>query len=76
MATIHDTIIDANGSIVSDVSIDIPQQPLDPTGAFATLLVVKNIIDINDAANALHLNTSDLVDEALAWAAAAAIQGA
>lgn len=45
------------------------QEPLDPTGALATLLVVQGVLPLQDAANAVHLTTEDLVLEAEAWAA-------
>lgn len=45
---------------------------LSSTGSLATLLVVVGILDINDAANSVHLTPNDLINEALAWEAAAA----
>ena len=47
------------------------QQPLDPVGALATLLVVVGTLNVVDAANAVRLTPADLVAEAEAWAAAA-----
>ena len=49
---------------------DEPQQPLDATGALATLLAVEQVVSIEDAANAVGLSEQDLVNEALAWGAA------
>jgi len=45
-------------------------QPLDPTGALATLLAVVGTLTVTDAANAIGLTPDDLVTEAQAWAAA------
>jgi len=71
MITVYDTFVDANGKITR-TAIELPQAPLDSTGAFATLLVVKGVVDINDAANSLHLTPADLTAEAEAWAVAEA----
>jgi hypothetical protein len=49
---------------------DPPPQPLDPTGALATLLAVVGTLTVTDAANAVGLTPDDLVTEAQAWAAA------
>jgi len=46
-----------------------PQQPLDSTGALATLLAVTGTVSVDDAANAVGLTVDDLVHEAQAWAA-------
>jgi hypothetical protein len=48
----------------------IGPQPLDPTGALATLLAVVGTLTVTDAANAIGLTPDDLVTEAEAWAAA------
>jgi hypothetical protein len=48
-------------------------QPLDPTGALATLLAVEQVVGVVDAANAVGLSADDLVAEAEAWAVAAAL---
>ncbi len=45
-------------------------QPLDATGALATLLAVESVLSVADAANAVGLTEQDLVNEALAWGAA------
>jgi hypothetical protein len=45
-------------------------QPLDATGALATLLAVEQVLSVQDAANAVGLTEQDLVNEALAWGAA------
>jgi len=47
-------------------------QPLDATGALATLLAVESVLTVEDAANAVGLTPTDLVNEAEAWAAASA----
>jgi hypothetical protein len=44
-------------------------QPLDATGALATLLAVEQVLSVQDAANAVGLTEQDLVNEALAWGA-------
>ena len=44
-------------------------QPLDATGALATLLAVEEVLSVQDAANAVGLTEQDLVNEALAWGA-------
>ena len=72
MTTTYNTFVDATGAITSQEAFEIPQQPLDSTGAFATLLVVKGVIGIDDASNALRLTPEDLTLEAEAWAVAAA----
>jgi len=43
-------------------------QPLDATGALATLLAVTGTVSVEDAANAVGLTTDDLIHEAQAWA--------
>jgi hypothetical protein len=47
---------------------DPPYAPLDATGALATLLVVVGVLDIDDAANAIHEQPAHLEHEAQAWA--------
>jgi uridine phosphorylase len=42
-------------------------QPLNETGALATLLVVNGHATLTDAANAVNLTEQQLVDEAQAW---------
>lgn len=49
---------------------DPPVQPLDTTGALATLLAVTGTLTVTDAANAVGLPPEALVAEAEAWAAA------
>lgn len=44
-----------------------PFPPLDSTGALATLLVVEGVLDLQDAANALHEEPAHLEHEAHAW---------
>lgn len=63
------------GVLVAEHDIpDPPQQPLDPTGALATLLAVTGTLTVEDAANAVHLEPAALVAEAEAWAVAAQTQ--
>jgi hypothetical protein len=45
-----------------------PFPPLDAAGALATLLVVEGVLDIDDAANAIHEQPAHLEHEAQAWA--------
>jgi hypothetical protein len=42
-------------------------QPLDATGALATLLAVESVLTVQDAANAVGLTSQDLINEAEAW---------
>jgi hypothetical protein len=42
-------------------------QPLDATGALATLLAVESVLTVEDAANAVGLTPQDLITEAEAW---------
>jgi hypothetical protein len=42
-------------------------KPLNHAGALATLLVVQEMLDIQDAANAVGVTPNDLVQEAQAW---------
>ena len=63
----------ANGQLLNVIELEVPdpvQQPLGPTGALATLLVVQGVLPINDAANAIGVTANDLVLEAQAWAVA------
>jgi len=46
---------------------DPEPQPLDSTGALATLLVVEGVLAITDAANAIRQPEQALIDEAEAW---------
>jgi hypothetical protein len=58
-----------NGNIVEQYETADPMpQPLDPTGALATLLAVVGAVDVDAAANAVGLTADDLVAEAQAWA--------
>jgi len=59
---------DGQGNVISVEEIDGPPfPPLDATGALATLLVVVGVIEITDAANAIHGEPSHLEHEAQAW---------
>jgi hypothetical protein len=44
-----------------------PYEPLDATGALATLLVVEGVLDIDDAAHSVGTTGEHLVHEATAW---------
>ena len=58
-----------NNNIVEQYETADPMpQPLDPTGALATLLAVTETLTVDDAANAVGLTAADLVAEAQAWA--------
>lgn len=48
---------------------------LDPLGALATLLAVREVVPVEEAAAAIGLPAQALVDEALAWGVASAIAG-
>lgn len=68
------TYLDADGNVVKQNELpDSPPQPLDPTGALATLLAVVGAVTVDDAANAVGLTADDLVAEAQAWAMGADI---
>ena len=57
-----------NNNIIEVQTVTIDPTPLDPTGALATLLAVTEVLDVDDAANAVGLTADDLVAEAQAWA--------
>ena len=57
-----------DGQTVTWETPDPPRQPLNPTGALATLLAVLELSTVQDAANAVGLTPEDLVAEAEAWA--------
>jgi hypothetical protein len=59
-----------DGQQVVGQLLDPPPQPLDPTGALATLLAVLEVATVADAANAVGLTPDDLIAEAEAWEAA------
>jgi hypothetical protein len=60
-----------NGVLVNVQKLpDLAPQPLDPTGALATLLAVLEVATVADAANAVGLTPDDLIAEAQAWEAA------
>lgn len=61
---------DSDGNTFSWETPDPPAEPLDTTGALATLLAVQEVITVQDAANAVGLSPQALVTEAQAWAAA------
>lgn len=46
------------------------QQPLEPAGALAALLACTGVLDVEDAANSVHVSVEALVSEVLAWEAA------
>lgn len=59
---------DGQGNILSVEETEWPRyQSLDSAGALATLMVVLDLIDISDAANAVRTNEQHLEHEALAW---------
>lgn len=61
---------DPNGVTHTWETPDPPAEPLDPTGALATLLAVTETLTVTDAANAVGLTPEHLIAEAEAWAAA------
>jgi hypothetical protein len=62
-----------NNNVVEEYEQPDPTpQPLDAVGALATLLAVQSVLTVEDAANAVGLTPTDLVNEAEAWAAASA----
>jgi hypothetical protein len=62
-----------NNNVAEEYELpDPPVAPLDATGALATLLAVESVLTVEDAANAVGLTPTDLVNEAEAWAAASA----
>lgn len=50
--------------------IEVGPQPLNASGALATLLAVTGTLTVEDAANAVGLTADDLIAEAQAWAVA------
>lgn len=65
------TTFDGDGNVVNVETIDVPQTPLPPVGALATLLAVTEVLTVDAAAAVVGLTADDLVAEAQAWAAAA-----
>jgi hypothetical protein len=67
----HLYVWDAAGNLITDqalTGLDIPPyEPLDSTGALATLLVVEGVVTLTDASNAIHEEEAHLVAEAEAW---------
>lgn len=62
-----------NGHLINVTEVEVPdpvQQPLDPWGTLATLLVVEGVLPLQDAANAVYQTPEALILEAEAWAAA------
>jgi hypothetical protein len=60
-----------NNNVLEEIELtDWSPDPLNSTGALATLLAVTEVITVEDAANAVSLTPADLVAEAEAWAAA------
>jgi len=51
---------------LTGIPIELPQ-PLDATGALATLLVVDGVLTLTDAALAIRQSEQALIDEAIAW---------
>ena len=67
------TTFDADGNVTSETALTglpiiPPFDPLDATGALATLLVVEGVLDIDDAAHSVGTTGEHLVHEAQAWA--------
>jgi hypothetical protein len=51
---------------ITGLPVPVPQ-PLDTTGALATLLVVEGVLTLTDAALAVQQPEQALIDEAEAW---------
>ena len=61
----------SNGVLIETIDdglVQPPYEPLDATGALATLLVVEGVLPLQDAANAIHEEPAHLEHEAQAWA--------
>lgn len=57
-----------NNNLIQESELpDLPQQPLNVQGVFATLNVVLGIWSLEDASNAVGLTPEQLVAEAQAW---------
>ena len=66
------TTFDADGNVTSETTLTglpivPPFDPLDATGALATLLVVDGVVALQDAANAIGEEPAHLIHEATAW---------
>lgn len=66
------TTFDADGNVTSETTLTglpivPPFDPLDATGALATLLVVTEVIGLQDAANTIHQEPAHLIHEAESW---------
>lgn len=61
-------VIVAERAMTEDEIRQYGPQPLDATGALATLLAVESVLSVQDAANAVGLTPQDLITEAEAWA--------
>ena len=66
------TIYNPDGTVaeiedLTGLPIVQPFPPLDSTGALATLLVVTEVIELQDAANAIHQEPAHLIHEAESW---------
>jgi hypothetical protein len=60
----------SNGVLIETIDdglVQPPYEPLDATGALATLLVVEGVLDIDDAAHSVGTTGEHLVHEATAW---------
>ena len=68
----HGVAIEGPRPLTDDERRQYGPQPLDHLGALATLLAVTEVLDVDDAANAVGLTAADLVAEAQAWAMAQA----
>ena len=63
-----DGVIVESRPLTIDERLKYGPQPLDATGALATLLAVEQVLTVGDAANAVGLTPQDLITEAEAWA--------
>lgn len=62
----REIIYNMAGEVVLDHQI--PDTPLDALGALGTLLAVKGVLSVDEAAQVVGLDPKDLVAEAKAWA--------
>lgn len=67
----HLYVWDAQGNLVTDeplTGLELPPyEPLDATGALATLLVVTGVLTLEDASASIHEEPDHLIAEAEAW---------
>ena len=60
-------LVEPSASFIASQVPDPVYLPLDAVGALATLLVVVGVLELQDAANAIHGEPAHLEHEAQAW---------